>query len=309
MNETDTNPPAEVSDEAVEDRLAGLFADEPESEETDEGTPEPEEDGDAEASEETAKTEDEAEEVEYEGKAYKVPKELKEAILRQSDYTKKTQEVASLRRQTEDKAMFVAAKEQFLSVASEEIAELKSLERELERFKGVDWQQVATADPAQAVALSQRQNQLKEAVNDLRGKLGQKAQHMQAAMQQHVDKQWAIAVEGARQRIGKYTPEEDKAALQQAVELGFAPEELKHKLADERLLVALFKAARWDRLQKSKPDVAKKAQDARPMKVASRSAPQAQSDSRAIQHREALRKTGSEDHAQALLERMFAKRK
>jgi hypothetical protein len=38
------------------------------------------------------------EEVEYEGELYQVPPKLKEAIIRQSDYTKKTQEVAETRK-------------------------------------------------------------------------------------------------------------------------------------------------------------------------------------------------------------------
>ena len=42
----------------------------------------------------------EFEEVEYEGKRYALPKELKDAILRQSDYTRKTQELAQQREQS-----------------------------------------------------------------------------------------------------------------------------------------------------------------------------------------------------------------
>ena len=40
---------------------------------------------------------DDSEEVEYEGSLYRVPKELKEAVIRHADYTRKTQEVAQLR--------------------------------------------------------------------------------------------------------------------------------------------------------------------------------------------------------------------
>jgi len=41
------------------------------------------------------------EEIEHDGKKHRVPKELKDAFLRQSDYTRKTQEVAEARRQVE----------------------------------------------------------------------------------------------------------------------------------------------------------------------------------------------------------------
>jgi len=39
--------------------------------------------------------------VEYEGKTYQLPPELKSALLRQQDYTRKTQEVATIRKQVE----------------------------------------------------------------------------------------------------------------------------------------------------------------------------------------------------------------
>jgi hypothetical protein len=52
----------------------------------------------------TPEGEPEEVEVEYEGKAYKLPPELKDALLRQSDYTKKTMTVAEERRAIETRA-------------------------------------------------------------------------------------------------------------------------------------------------------------------------------------------------------------
>lgn len=303
----DTTPEVEVSDQSVEDRLASILEDQPEDEAPEQENAESEEE-DQEEADAPAEPEDDTEEVEYEGKAYKLPKELKEAVLRQADYTKKTQEVASLRRQVEDRQMFLQAKEQLMTVAANDLAELRALEKEAERYQALDWQQLHQTDPAQALGLMQRQQSLKEQIGDLRGKLSSVAQHVQSATQQHIDRQWEAAVKGARERIGKFTLEDDKAALQQAVDLGFSPEEIKSKLADERLLLAVFKAAKWDALQKAKPAVTKRAAEARPMKAVSRSAPQAQTDGRAIEARERLRKTGDSNAAEALLERMFKKR-
>lgn len=302
----DTTPEQEVSEQSVEDRLAGILEAEDEAPEQENAEAEDEQ---YEADDpEQAEPEDDTEEVEYEGKAYKLPKELKDAVLRQSDYTKKTQEVANLRRQVEDRQMFLQAKEQLISVAANDLAELRALEKEAERFKSLDWTTLHQTDPAQAVGLMQRQQLLKDQIGELRGRLGGVAQQVQAATQQHIDRQWEMAVQGARQRIGKFTSEDDKAALQQALELGFSHEEIKSKLADERLLIAVFKAAKWDALQRSKPAVTKKAVEARPMKATSRSAPQAQMDGRAAEARARLRKTGDSSAAEALLERMFKKR-
>lgn len=42
--------------------------------------------------------EDDLEEVEHSGKKYRIPKELKPALMLQADYTRKTQEAAEARR-------------------------------------------------------------------------------------------------------------------------------------------------------------------------------------------------------------------
>ena len=59
---------------------------------------------DGEQSDEPAPVDEDAEEAEYDGKKFTGPKGIKEAILRQADYTRKTQEVAEQRKQVEAQA-------------------------------------------------------------------------------------------------------------------------------------------------------------------------------------------------------------
>ena len=49
--------------------------------------------------EEETEPEDDTDEVEFEGKKYRVSKDIKDALLRQADYTRKTQELAEHRNQ------------------------------------------------------------------------------------------------------------------------------------------------------------------------------------------------------------------
>lgn len=58
-----------------------------------------------------AEGETEPVEIEYEGKSYKLPPELKDALLRQTDYTKKTMALS------DDRKAFEATKEQFDEIA------------------------------------------------------------------------------------------------------------------------------------------------------------------------------------------------
>lgn len=310
MSDTDTNPEPEVSELSVEERLAQKFGAKEDDDAPEEDNAESEDDAqDEEPAEVEAEPEDTAEEVEYEGKAYKVPKEIKEALLRQTDYTKKTQEVAVHRRQVEDKAMFIAAKEQLMNAVSEELADMKSAEKQLQAYAGVDWQSLHANDPAQAFAHSQKHQELKARVQELRQGLGQKAQHALAITQQHRDKQWTEAAKGAYESLGKIAKDDDDLLTREVFSAAASADEAKTRFADPQTLIWAFKAAKWDALQKSKPAINKKAAEARPMKVASRSAPQTQRDGRILQAREHLRKTGSAASAEAVLEAMFSRRK
>jgi hypothetical protein len=296
----------EAPEMSPEDRIAAaLLADEDTADEApEEGNAEPEEEPSAEEPSDTPPEDDGAEEVEFEGKAYKVPKELKPALLRTEDYTRKTMEVAAMRKQVEDRAHYLEFQQQVFSSAAQEIADLRSTEAELKRYAEVDWSSV---DPSQALGYLQRQRVLEQTVADKRRKIEQITAEARGKTEQHNSLQWKLAVEGARQALGAVSKEDDAKALQLVEGLGFTKAEMP-KLADARILQLVFKAAKYDALQAAKPSVTKKAESARPMKVAARSAPQAQAEGKALQARQALKKTGSSDAAEAYFTEMFARK-
>lgn len=86
-------------------------------------------------------------EVEYEGKTFKVPPELKDAVLRQADYTRKTQEVAELRKQVEttlQAVQTVSQEEQRAQVA------IGVIDAQLADYEGIDWDAWEQSDPVSA---------------------------------------------------------------------------------------------------------------------------------------------------------------
>lgn len=304
----DTNPNQEVSETPeveVEDRLAKAFGAGDEEDPQDEPLPEDDVETESKTDEPTPESDDE--DVEFEGKAYKVPKELKPALLRTEDYTRKTQEVASMRKQVEDQALFLEARQHLLAEATQELADLRAAEQELEQYAKVDWVSEANNDAGRAFALSQRQKMLENRVGQLKFKLNQAAQHAEQIATQHRQKQLRLAVEGARQALGKVTDEDDKQAMKMVLDLGFTDADI-HRLADPRILQMAFKAAKWDALQSAKPGVTKKAESARPMKAVARSAPQAQREGVTLQARQALKKTGSSNAAEAFFESLFKRK-
>jgi hypothetical protein len=234
-----------------------------------------------------------------------VPKEIKGALLRQSDYTQKTQEAATIRRQAEDRAKFVEAKEAFVAAVSDDLGEIRALESQVKQFESLDWSALYSADPGQALKLRDQREDLARKVQEKKGELGKKAQAFQAAQESHQAKQWELAVEAARQRIGKLTPEEDMAMAQTVKALGFEDADVRSKLADPRLLELVHMAAKWRALQSGQKIGDKKVTQGSTIKQVSRSAP-ATMKAGQIQHiRDQLKKTGRDEYADAYFKARF----
>lgn len=257
----DTNPDNGVS---LED-LAGML-DEPEQIEAE--TPDDElaaaipeeEDPVAEQSEPEAETDDLVE-AEYEGKTYKVPKELKDALLRTQDYTRKTQEVAEMRRAAEQRVQAIQAQEQIMAATFDKAAELKQIQSQLSQFDQVDWQALSDADPVQAQKLLiARQN--------LERSYGQKAQELQMAQAQYqqltAQQRQQMLQEAARelkQRLPEFDAKMAERIRTTVKEYGYSDQELSN-VTDPRLVQVLHDAMKWRELQAQKPQAMKKVAEA-----------------------------------------------
>ena len=168
----------------------------------------------------TQGTDPEFEEVEYEGKRYALPKELKDAILRQSDYTRKTQELAQQREQSAaeiaaEKARIEADRANFQAAAR-----LVALDDRLQQFANVDWQALSQSDPVAAQQQFFQYQQLKDA----RG--GLVAQIQQHESQRALQEREAIAraMQQANEVLGReikgWSPEVAKELRAVAKSLG-----------------------------------------------------------------------------------------
>ena len=189
-----------------------------------------------EVSDEAEGTDDEAEPDQLEeyldfelepGKAVKVPKELEPYLMRQSDYTRKTQEVSALRREVEAEKAYV---EQTKSLSNEEIqaqAVEFNIQSELAKYQAVNWQEWMNTDPLEAQSQYMRYQQLEKAhsqVSEYKQNLAQ--QRSQIAEQETANRLRATA-EFAKKSIKGFTPELDARVTDFAVrELGFSRESL-----------------------------------------------------------------------------------
>lgn len=188
------------------------------------------------------------EEIDHEGEKYKVPKKLKDAFLRQADYTVKTQTLAEERRAFEAAQQQFVQRQQFQSQHIERIAEVKAIDHRLEQFSKLDWNALTDADPVQAMKLDREMRALQATRGQHVAAITQAQE--QAALQ--TSQATARSLQEARETLareiqGYGTPELTKALSETAKGLGFKPEELAN-VNDPRAVKMLHKAYLYDKL-------------------------------------------------------------
>lgn len=195
---------------------------------------------------------DDTEEVQFEGKAYRVPKELKNALLRQADYTTKTQEVAEQRKAVEERANVLQQQERALSQSFEKRVELKGIQDRLSQFEQIDWQGLADSDPVQATKLNIAYQQLQRQAQNVYGEL-QQTQQASEQLTQHQRQQMLVeAQKDLQTRLPNFTAETAEKIKKAAREYGIGDQEL-NSIADARYVHVLHDAMKWRALQAEKP--------------------------------------------------------
>jgi hypothetical protein len=300
-----TDNPVEESDASIESRLSAVFASEPVVPEV---APEVQEQESAEVedneAQEPVEVEDSGEYIDFEaddGTTIKLPAAAKDAVLRQADYTRKTQAVAELQKQAQDRLQYAEAREQISSAVLEDVTQLRSLESQLKQYQEADWRQLFAADPGQALQFQQTMSNLKEQVAQKKSDIQGKAQHIQRATAEHQQVQWQHAEKAARQMLGEVTAAENAAMLQTIKGLGIDQAEFKARFADPRIIALTHKAAKWDALQAGKPAAVKAANTAPPVvKPGASKGPSQAADKRYMDTRQSLKKSGSVEDAAKL---------
>lgn len=132
---------------------------------------------------------DDSEEVELDGKTYKLPKAIKSAIMMHADYTKKTQDLAQERNSIAQERERIAQEVENNRSDLQDHARLVATEDKLKEFDRVDWRELSTNDPALAQQLWIQYTQLKEARNATAQNLNARVQQRQFEAQQATAKQ------------------------------------------------------------------------------------------------------------------------
>ena len=95
---------------------------------------------------------DELVDVEFGGKAYRLPKELKSAFLMQVDYTRKTQDLAQQRRALESHRQAFLQQADLRQSHIGAVARIMAIDEQLAAAEKVDWPKLEVEKPAEAQA-------------------------------------------------------------------------------------------------------------------------------------------------------------
>jgi hypothetical protein len=185
---------------------------------------------------------DDSEDVDYEGKKYRVPKEIKDALLRQSDYTRKTQEVAESRRALEAQQAQFQQATQAHQEHIRDVGKLVALDEQLQEWGKVNWQQLSDQDPARAQAAWIQYSQLKDQRSSLAQQLAQKEQQRAFEAQQRTAKHLEEAQATLKRDIPEWSPELANKLRDFAVTKGGLKAEEVASLTDPRAVKILHLA-------------------------------------------------------------------
>lgn len=227
-------------------------ADETEIEEEQETEEDQEENPDENSEEEP---EEEQEEVDYEGKKYKLPKELKSALLRNSDYTKKTQEVAEMRKQTQ------AERENFYKEAQareqdfKAHAEIYNYDHQLEQyekyFETQQWLDVIDGNASEAMKIRTQYETLKSLRDQKGNEIARKVREQSQNQQQAIAKQEEETRTTLQRDIKGWNSELEGKLKEYAKSQGFADHVMAHGLkSDPTAIKTIHKAFLFDQLKK-----------------------------------------------------------
>jgi hypothetical protein len=188
--------------------------------------------------------------------------ELRNGYSRQSDYTRKTQEIAEERKKMEEAASVMLQQQQDIQQVREQyINQIGQFVNQgmagLRKYAGVDWARLKEEDPIEYVT---KRDEFREEQEKIRFA---QAQQQQAIAQQNQQFEQAKAelIQMETQKLSEAIPEwtdpEQRTQLAgklrgYASQAGYEKEEIDN-LVDSRSVQVLIKAMKYDELQKAKP--------------------------------------------------------
>jgi len=191
--------------------------------------------------------------VVYDGKSYQLPPELKDALLRQADYTRKTQELAEGRRALEADRHRRGQQALAMRGHFQDAAKVIALNERLAQLDSIDWRALEARDPAEARGLWQQRQQIKVLRDRAARDWSQKEQEHHSQAQRETAKRLDDVVAQMPRLIPSWSPELDGKLVRYGIAEGLSPVEMAEATRQNpHFLRLLHKAHQFDQAARTK---------------------------------------------------------
>ncbi len=188
------------------------------------------------------------------GKKHQVPKALMPRLMKDADYTRKTQELAETQRQAQQQ---FAQREQQLALQAQaqqqtlqHRAQLAALDMQLAQYQGVNWTIAAQQDPGAAQQAWLAFQQLKEQRTGVATQIQAMEQQLTVHAQQQAQQAQAQASEAVARIVSTWKPEEQAAVNEIGAKVyGVTKEQFQLFATNPGLLPILRDAVLYQRAQ------------------------------------------------------------
>lgn len=219
-----------------------------------------------EAGSEPSPAAEELDDVEHQGKTYKIPKALKGALLLQDDYARKVQELDEQRRSHEEQARQLAERQKLESEFIAEIGRIAACDDTIARLDNVDWAAIWNSNRDLYHQMQFQLQQAKDAKQKALNALQQKVTEREAGARSEAAKQLEQFRSAVRREIPELNSDLAGKLNAFALTLGFTADELS-QVRDPRLIRMLHAAYTGAELKKAQAaaKAAGSAQAAKPL--------------------------------------------
>ena len=196
--------------------------------------------------------------IEYDGQEFEVPPVLKDAFMRQSDYTQKTQTVAEQRKSLEAQAAALTQQQELQQQHFEDVAQIKALDQQLEQYNALNWPELYQQDVGQAASLDHQKRELE---NQRQQTINRLNQNQATALENQRAEHARVVEEGQRvlkKEIDNWTPERAQSIAAYGISQGLN-EQAVASITDPVHVKLIDKAMKYDELVAKQKAAAPKA--------------------------------------------------
>ena len=210
-------------------------------------------------------------ELEYNGSLYEVPRELEDALLRQKDYTTKTQQLAEQRREAEALQAQVEITRrdfEFATAIQPDLLRAEQIQAQIDQTQTYLRENLETLSATDIERIRLAIDDARQQKDEIAQSLQNRQTEFQQAREQSVQELLNKGTEILQQRIPGWGESHQNELREYGLSLGFTEQDL-NSIVDPRQAEVLWKAKQYDALQQGKGAAIKKAQAA-PIKPKSR---------------------------------------